>query len=114
MSVVTPLRNRHPADELADVRADIKQLKAREDELRQVLIADNASLVGAEWEADIKLHSYETVRSKAAIQTLGRELLTPFITRAHGRAGVAGPAPGWPEKGAKMTDTVVPANSVAY
>jgi hypothetical protein len=32
-------RNRHPADELAEVRAEIGRLELREEELRQWLIA---------------------------------------------------------------------------
>jgi hypothetical protein len=40
------LRNRHPADELAEVRAEIGRLELREEELRQWLIAHPDDLVG--------------------------------------------------------------------
>jgi hypothetical protein len=34
----TPIGNRHPADELADTRAEIRRLEGREQELRTYLL----------------------------------------------------------------------------
>jgi hypothetical protein len=48
------LRNRHPADELADVRAEIKQLKIREAELRTTLSAPDADRHGIQY---LRYHS---------------------------------------------------------
>jgi hypothetical protein len=39
--------NRHPADLLADTRAELKALQKREDELRRQLVASD-DLIGAE------------------------------------------------------------------
>jgi hypothetical protein len=46
--------NRHTADALADVRAEIKQLKIQEAELRNEFLADGADRCGVQWEAVIK------------------------------------------------------------
>lgn len=48
-----PRRNRHPVDELADVRAEIKALQAREALLKAVLEDGGADTVGDEWLATI-------------------------------------------------------------
>jgi hypothetical protein len=45
------LSNRHPADELADIRTERKRLEEREQELRDVLLADGATLEGNDWSA---------------------------------------------------------------
>ena len=47
-------RNRHPADELADIRSEIKQLEIREAELRNELLADGTDRVGVQYEAFIR------------------------------------------------------------
>jgi hypothetical protein len=39
MNQPIPLRHNHAADDLAEVRAEIKALEARQEELRQALIA---------------------------------------------------------------------------
>jgi len=56
-SKIRLLRNRHPADQIADVRAEIKQLELREEELRQWLIAHPDDLVGETVEARLKISS---------------------------------------------------------
>jgi hypothetical protein len=72
-------RNHHPADELADVRAEIKQLQIREAELRSELLADGADRCGVQWEAVIKDYSQDRINAKAAIAHFGREALRPFM-----------------------------------
>ena len=47
-------RNRHPADDLADVREDIKKLTERETVLREYLIAHPDDRVGARFAAELK------------------------------------------------------------
>jgi hypothetical protein len=42
------LANRHPVDQLADVRAEIKELEKREAALRGQLLAEGADLSGGE------------------------------------------------------------------
>lgn len=71
--------NRHPADALFDVRAEIKILKAREEKLRVQLLAPDADRVGAEWEAQINHQERERLDSKAVVEHFGREALRPFL-----------------------------------
>jgi hypothetical protein len=75
------LRNRHPADALADVRAEIKQLKIQEAELRNELLAVGANLCGVQWEAFIKDRSQERLDVKAAVKHFGREAMRPFMKK---------------------------------
>jgi hypothetical protein len=79
------LRNRHAADLLADVRAEIKQLKIQEAELRNELLADGADRQGIQWEAVIQDHSQDRIDAKAAIAHFGREALRPFMKRVTAR-----------------------------
>ena len=46
--------NRHPVDQLADVRAEMAALKAIEERLREALMAPRADLVGEDHIAQIK------------------------------------------------------------
>jgi hypothetical protein len=83
------LHNRHPADALADVRAEIKQLEIREAELRNELLADSADRRGVEWEAVIKNRSQDRVDAKAAIKHFGEDVLRPFFEEGHHERRVA-------------------------
>ena len=65
-------RNHHPADELADVRAEIKQLQIREAELRSELLADGADRCGVQWEAVIQDRSQDLLDVKAAVAHFGK------------------------------------------
>lgn len=47
------ISNRHPVDRLADIRAEMKILKAEEDAIRDALRADGADLSGVEHYARI-------------------------------------------------------------
>ena len=47
------MTNRHPVDELADVRAERRRVEEREKELRRALLAEGASLVGDAWAASV-------------------------------------------------------------
>jgi hypothetical protein len=46
--------NRHPVDELADVRDEVRHLQEREGELRKVLLQPGASLTGDEYRAEVR------------------------------------------------------------
>jgi hypothetical protein len=74
------MRNVHPVDELADVRAAIKSLETREAELRQKLLSGEASLCGDTWRAVIRSQSSERIDAKAARRALG-DALRPFMRR---------------------------------
>jgi hypothetical protein len=75
------LRNRHAADLLADVRAEIKQLQIREAELRNELLADGADRHGVQWEAVIKDRKQERLDLKAAIAHFGKDAMKPFMRK---------------------------------
>jgi hypothetical protein len=72
--------NRHPADELADIRAQIVCLKARENELRHALLSDGVNLRGDEWRATVRLQSRECLDVAAVKQYFGEETLKPFLS----------------------------------
>jgi hypothetical protein len=72
--------NRHPIDQLADLRAKIRELKDREDALRRVILGGRCSLVGDEFEATIKKQITSRLDQSAAIRELGLERLRPFMT----------------------------------
>jgi hypothetical protein len=70
------LSNVHPVDALADVRAEIKALQARESFLRDKLISGGASLVGQSHEASITNHSVMRLDTQKLEKALGD--LTPY------------------------------------
>jgi hypothetical protein len=70
-------RNRHPIDEIHDLRAEIKALEAREAALRRTIIK-SGDLVGDEFEGVIKRSTQERVDVTAAWRELG-EVLRPFL-----------------------------------
>jgi hypothetical protein len=82
--------NRHPADELADVRAEIKRLKAREAELRALLLraGDVADLAGDEWRATMRSAWSTRLDLPAALARLGKALL-PFVVKIDVKAARA-------------------------
>lgn len=65
-----PLSNIHPADALAEVRAEIKALQVKETFLRERLLADGASLIGEAYEASV---------SSQRIMKLDQEKLTKAL-----------------------------------
>jgi hypothetical protein len=75
--------NRHPADELADIRAQIKELEARQQVLREWLIAHPHDLRGASVRAAI--HEWEKRRvldQRASKAFFGMERLQAFYKPA--------------------------------
>jgi hypothetical protein len=75
------LRNRHPADELADVRAEIRELKAREDELRDILLDEKADRVGVQFKAVVTDWDRQRFDHEAASCHFGWEALAPFYRK---------------------------------
>jgi hypothetical protein len=65
--------NRHPADELADLRTERKRIEAREAELRDVLIVEDADLVGDDYRAHISEHEQHRLSYDLLVQRFGRE-----------------------------------------
>jgi hypothetical protein len=70
------MRNRHPADQLAEVRRDLEDLKAKEKFLRALLL-ETRDFRGEEWRAHPQELSQQRLDSVAAKQRYG-ELLEPF------------------------------------
>ena len=77
-----PGKNRHPVDELADVRAEIKRLSERETELKTTIgtmMADRDSLGGDDFIAFQKLSSRKGgIDEKAVAKALGVDDLTAY------------------------------------
>jgi hypothetical protein len=76
--LMTTIRNRHPADELADVRTQLQQLKQREAELQTLLLSGECGLAGDNYVAVISQHSMEELDLKALREHYGTAL-NPFV-----------------------------------
>jgi hypothetical protein len=72
--------NRHPVDDLAELRARINALQERADELRHAIIEGRCSLVGDQNEARVRRHVTQRVNQAAIVRELGAERLRPFMT----------------------------------
>ena len=74
--------NRHPVDELADLRADIKRLEDRADTLRRMILDGKCGLVGADHYASIRTTQRESLDAKSLRREFGEEALRRFtVTR---------------------------------
>jgi len=74
--------NRHPVDELADIRATIRHLQEREGNLRAAILAGACSLTGDQHLATVTTQSTQRFDKAAAIRALGMERLRPFMSEA--------------------------------
>jgi hypothetical protein len=81
--VKVELPNIHPADALSAVRAEIKTLEKRADELRDQLLADGADLQGDQYTAAIVPGVRETLDKKALIETFGEKAIAPFVRKTN-------------------------------
>ena len=68
--------NVHPADALAEIRAEIKALQVREALLREKLLADRGSLIGEAYEATIDHQKTMRLDQEKLAKALGD--LEPF------------------------------------
>jgi hypothetical protein len=75
------LGNRHPADELADVRARIRELERRESALRRIIIADPDQRDGEEFKASVGERPCERADMKALKRDFGLDALRPYLKR---------------------------------
>jgi hypothetical protein len=76
----TAMTNSHPADEIADIREQIKELKTREAELRNALLnAEQPDRIGQEWIAEIKEWKSHRLDNDALEKHFGTEALQPFM-----------------------------------
>ena len=74
--------NRHPVDDLADIRATIRHLQERADTLRAAILAGACSLTGEQHLATVTARSTRRFDKAAAIRALGMERLRPFMSEA--------------------------------
>jgi hypothetical protein len=74
--------NRHPADALADVRLEIRELKIRESELRTELLADGADRNGVEYQAVVLGSTRDRLDVAAVIEHFGADALRPFMRQS--------------------------------
>jgi hypothetical protein len=74
----TRLTNRHPADELADVRAQIRSLQERETELRTTILNGKCSLAGDDYIAVVQTRPQNRVDIPALRKHFGAAL-KPFM-----------------------------------
>jgi hypothetical protein len=74
-----PTSNRKPADELADIRDQIRLLKAREEDLRQKFIAGKVSLSGDDYRVVVSGKTAEILDTAKIRKELGLQFLKPFM-----------------------------------
>lgn len=78
--MTAPTRNRHPVDELADVRAAIRDLQAREAELKEIVVhLDGCRLEGDDFEGVVTWATAERVDTAALRKHLGEDGIKPFL-----------------------------------
>jgi hypothetical protein len=75
------LANVHPADELSDLRDEIKRLTKRADELRDQLLAEGADLKGDTHTAQIIPGVRETLDRAAITEAFGEKAVEPFLKK---------------------------------
>ena len=80
--IIKGIPNIHPADELAAIREEIKQMQERADELRdQLLAAGEPNLKGDQYTALIVPGVRETLDRKALVEAYGEKAIAPFIKK---------------------------------
>jgi hypothetical protein len=72
--------NRHPADELADIRSEIKRLTIREGELRAYLLEHPDDREGDDYAVSITTQSRQRVDLKRLADEVGASLLQRFMS----------------------------------
>jgi len=76
------VKNRHPIDRLADVRAEIKRLDAVEAELRKSIIVGDFGLTGDQYIAEVRETTRETIDSALVRKHLGPDGIKPFLKKS--------------------------------
>jgi hypothetical protein len=77
---MNPRPNRHPADELADVRSEIRRLQEREENLRAHLLEHPEDRVGDDYTVSISSQSRKRVDLKRLADEIGASLLARFTS----------------------------------
>jgi hypothetical protein len=74
--------NRHPVDELADVRTEIRRLEDREQELRAYLLEHPNDRRGTDYEALVGTQQRKRIDLRALADEIGASLLGRFTRYA--------------------------------
>lgn len=77
---MTEVTNRHPVDELADLRAEIGRLEGRADYLRRMILAGECSMSGDDHHAVIRRVERAVIDTKALRKELGDAAVRPFMS----------------------------------
>src|SRR5262245_319434 len=72
--------NRHPVDELGDVREQMKLFEQREKDLREHILTHSEDLVGDEFAAYIQTQNRSQVDMKRLKQHVGEDVVREFTT----------------------------------
>jgi hypothetical protein len=72
--------NRHPADRLSDVRAQIKELEQEESRLRSYLLHHPDDLVGSEHVALVSSRSYKRIDTESLRREVGDAVIRRHTT----------------------------------
>jgi hypothetical protein len=75
------MSNRHPVDELAELRSTIKTLEKRAEALRADIIAGRCSREGDEHLATIRQQQSTWVNQTALKHHFGEQTLAPFLVK---------------------------------
>jgi hypothetical protein len=73
------LSDRHPVDELADLRKQMRQTEQRIEELRELILSGACSLVGDEHAATLKVRTSQRVDIKELKRAFGAKAVAPFV-----------------------------------
>lgn len=90
---MTNTTNRHPVDELADLRAEIASLEGRADYLRRMILAERVTLTGDENVATVRETCRTGYDTKAMLAQMGEGALAPFRTETRIRQVLVRPKP---------------------
>ena len=74
--------NRHPADRLADIREQMRQLEAEETKLRDYLLHHPDDLCGHDYEAIVANQNRNRVDLKGLAREVGAETVRRFTASA--------------------------------
>jgi hypothetical protein len=75
--------NIHPADELAAIREEIKQLEEREKILKDALMnGTDADRDGKQYRAFIQASTRETVDKASLIADFGHDIIAPYLKKS--------------------------------
>ena len=73
------LPNRHPVDELADLRKQNRQTEQRIEELRELIISGACGLIGDEHTATLEMRTRKLVDIKELQRAFGAKAVAPFV-----------------------------------